>query len=159
MKTLAIIAFTCGVSVVCLGQSSPTTTTTTTTKPAGGSTAPYNEGSVWSLTMIKTKTGLSDEYFKQITGTVKPVYDEEKKQKLILDYKILTGQAASPHDFDILIMVEYPNWAAFDHLRDKMDPVVAKVMGSQDEQRELAVKRLDIREILGTKTMQEITLK
>jgi hypothetical protein len=156
MKTriLAIIAFTCGVSVVCLGQSSPTTT-----QPAGGSTAPYNEASVWSLTMVKTKTGLSDEYLKQITGTVKPVYDEEKKQKLILDYKILTGQAASPHDFDILIMVEYPNWAAFDHLRDKMDPVVAKVMGSQDQQRELAVKRLDIREILGAKTMQEVTLK
>jgi hypothetical protein len=159
-QTLAIIvALTCGLSGLCLAQSSPTTAATTTTKAAGGSTAPYNEGPVWNLTMIKTKTGLSDEYFKQITGTVKPVYDEEKKQKVILDYKILTGQAASPHDFDILILVEYPNWAAFDHLRDKMDPVIAKVMGSQDQQREMAVKRLDIREILGTKTMQEITLK
>ena len=158
-QTLVIIAFTCGLSGLCLAQSSPTTATTTTTKPAGGSTAPYVEGPVWSLTMVKTKTGLSDEYLKQITGTVKPVYDEEKKQKVILDYKILQGQAASPHDFDILILVEYPNWAAFDHLRDKMDPVVSKGMGSQDQQRELAVKRLDIREILGTKTMQEITLK
>jgi len=158
-RTLAIIASTFSLCGLCLAQSSPTTSTTTTTKPAGGSTAPYNEGAVWSLTMIKTKTGLSDEYLKQITGTVKPVYDEEKKQRVILDYKILMGQAASPHDFDILILVEYPNWAAFDHLRDKMDPVVAKAMGSQDQQRELAVKRLDIREILGTKTMQEITLK
>jgi len=158
-RILAIIAFTCGASVLCLAQSSPTTAATTTTKPAGGSAAPYNEGPVWALTMVKTKTGLSDEYLKQITGTVKPVYDEEKKQKVILDYKILQGQAASPHDFDILILVEYPNWGAFDHLRDKMDPVVSKVMGSQDQQRELAVKRLDIREILGTKTMQEITLK
>src|SRR5262245_54557754 len=107
-RTVAIIAFICGLSGLCLAQSSSTTSTTTTTKPTSGSTAPYNEGSVWSLTMIKTKTGLSDEYFKQITGTVKPVYEEEKKQKLILDYKILTGQAGSPHDFDILIMVEYP---------------------------------------------------
>ena len=31
--------------------------------------------------MIKTKTGLADEYLKQITETVKPVYDEEKKAK------------------------------------------------------------------------------
>ncbi len=156
---LAVIALTCALSGLCLAQSSPTTATTTTTKPAGGSTAPYNEGPVWTLTMIKTKTGLSDEYLKQITGTVKPVYDEEKKQKIILDYKILSGEASSPHDFNILILVEYPNWTAFDHLRDKTDPVVGKVMGSQDQQRELAVKRLDIREILGTKTMQEITLK
>ncbi len=109
--------------------------------------------------MIKTKTGLADEYIKQITGTVKPVYDAEKKEKIILDYKILNGEASDPHDFNILILVEYPNWAAFDNLRDKMDPVIAKVMGSEEQRRDLAVKRLDIREILGTKKMREITLK
>jgi hypothetical protein len=124
-----------------------------------GSSAPYNEGPVWTLTMIKTKTGLADEYLKQITETVKPVYEEEKRQKTILDYKILNGEASSPQDFNILILVEYPNWAAFDNLRDKMDPIVAKVMGTEEQRRATAVKRLDIREILGTKTMREITLK
>ncbi|HUE40539.1 MAG TPA: hypothetical protein VMO75_01285 [Chthoniobacterales bacterium] len=145
MKTtiFATIALTCGLSGLCFAQS----------------TAPYNEGPVWALSMIKTKTGLSDEYFKQITGTVKPAYDEAKKQKLILDYKILNGEASDAHDFNILIMVEYPNMAAFDGLRDKMDPLVTKVMGSEDQRKDMAVKRLDIREILGTKTMREITLK
>src|SRR5437763_12222365 len=163
IRILAIIALVGGLSGLCLAQSSPTTTSTSTstagTKTTSGSTAPYNEGSVWALTMIKTKTGLADEYIRQITGTVKPVYDEEKKQKVILDYKILNGEASNPHDFNILILVEYPNWAAFDTLRNKMDPVVAKVMGSEEQQKELAVKRLDVREILGTKTMREITLK
>ena len=140
---LAIIALTCGLSGLCFGQSS----------------APYNEGPVWALSMIKTKTGLSDEYFKQITGTVKPVYEEAKKQKIILDYKILDGESSDSHDFNILIMVEYPNMAAFDHLRDKMDPLLTKAMGSEDQRKDMAVKRLDIREILGTKTMREITLK
>ena len=158
-RILAMVALTCGLSGVCLAQSSATPATTTTTKATSGSSAPYNEGPVWTLTMIKTKTGLADEYIKQITGTVKPVYDEEKKAKIILDYKILNGEASDPHDFNILILVEYPNWAAFDNLRDKMDPVVAKVMGSEEQRKEMAVKRLDIREILGTKTMREITLK
>jgi len=71
-----------------------------------GSNAPYNEGPVWTLTMIKTKTGLADEYLKQITGSVKPIYDEEKKQKIILDYRILNGEASGPQDFNILILVE-----------------------------------------------------
>jgi hypothetical protein len=155
---LAIVALTCGLSGFCFAQSSATPATTAA-KATGGSSAPYNEGPVWTLTMIKTKTGLADEYIKQITGTVKPVYDAEKKEKIILDYKILNGEASDPHDFNILILVEYPNWAAFDNLRDKMDPVVAKVMGSEEQRRDLAVKRLDIREILGTKTMREITLK
>jgi hypothetical protein len=157
-RILAIIALACGLSGFCLAQTSATPASTTA-KPTGGSSAPYNEGPVWTLTMIKTKTGLADEYIKQITGTVKPVYDEEKKQKTILDYKILMGDASSPHDFNILILVEYPNWAAFDTLREKMDPIIAKVMGSEEQRKEMAVKRLDVREILGTKTMREITLK
>lgn len=164
MKTriLATIALTCGLSAACLAQSSPATATTTTstiTKSAGGSSAPYTEGGVWALSMIKTKTGMTDEYIKQITGTVKPVYDEAKKQKIILDYKILNGEASDPHDFNILILVEYPNMAAFDGLREKMDPLLAKAMGSEEQRTQMAVKRLDIREILGTKTMREIMLK
>jgi hypothetical protein len=159
-RTLAIIiAFTCGLSGLCLAQISPTTAATTTTKPTGGSTAPYNEGSVWTLTMIKTKTGLDDDYFRQITGTVKPVYDEEKKEHIILDYKILTGDPHNRDEANIIIMVEYANMAALDGLRAKMDPFVEKVMGNEDQRRATAVKRLDIREILGTRTMREITLK
>ena len=109
--------------------------------------------------MIKTKTGLNDEYLKQITGTVKPVYEEAKKQKIVLSYKILNGESSDAHDFNILILVEYPNMAAFDNLRDKMDPLLTKVIGSEEKRKDMAVKRLDIREILGTKTMREITLK
>jgi hypothetical protein len=151
MKTRSFVIAGLFISVVCSAQTNAT--------EDKGSSAPYNEGPVWTLTMIKTKTGLADEYLKQITGTVKPVYDEEKKQKIILDYKILNGEASSPQDFNIVILVEYPNWAAFDHLRDKMDPIVEKVMGTEDQRSATAVKRLEIREILGTKTMREITLK
>jgi hypothetical protein len=154
MKTKIFIIAALSLGIAALSQAQ-----TITSKTTAGSSAPYTEGPVWMLTMIKTKTGLSDDYIKQITGTVKPVYDEEKKQKIILDYKILNGEASSPHDFNILILVEYPNWAAFDTLRDKMDPIVEKVMGSEEQRRTTAVKRLDIREILGTKTMREITLK
>ena len=108
-KLFAITTLTFSLAVVCLAQPNATS--------PKGSNAPYNEGPVWTLTMIRTKTGLGDEYLKQITGTVKPVYDEEKKQKVILDYKILNGEASGPQDFNILILVEYLNWAAFDNLR------------------------------------------
>ena len=153
-KITTIIALSFGMAGLCSAQTSTTTTTITR-----GSNAPYTEGAVWVLTMIKTKAGLSDDYLKSISQTVKPVYDEEKKQKIILDYKILNGDAVGVQDFSILIMVQYPNMAALDSLRDKMDPIIEKVMGPEDQRRATAVKRLDIREILGTKTMREITLK
>jgi hypothetical protein len=133
--------------------------TSSPTAAKGSSMAPYIEGPVWTITMVKTKTGMSDDYLKQISQSVKPVYEEEKSKKIILDYKILEGNALGPNDADIYIMVQYPNMAALDGLRDKMDPIVEKVMGSEEQRRATAVKRLDIREILGTKTMREITLK
>jgi hypothetical protein len=153
-KIIGIILFSIMTAGICAAQTTPSAT-----KGSSDSGAPYTEGSVWALTMIKTKTGLDDDYFKQISGTVKPVYEEMKKQKIILDYKILTGDSFGANDYNIIIMVQYPNMAALDGLRDKMDPIVAKVMGNADQQRTTAVKRLDIREIIGTKTMREITLK
>jgi hypothetical protein len=158
-KILFIAAVSLGITGLCSAQTTNPTTTPSSTTATRGSNAPYAEGPVWTITMVKTKSGMSDDYLKQISQSVKPVYDEEKKQKIILDYKILNGGAVGAQDFDILIMVEYPNMAALDGLRDKMDPIIEKVMGSEDQRRATAVKRLDIREILGTKTMREITLK
>jgi hypothetical protein len=123
------------------------------------SDAPYTEGPVWNVTMVKTKAGMTDEYLKGLAKTLKASLEEAKKQNLVVDYKILLGNAATPQDFDILIMVESKNMAALDNAREKFDPIARKVVGTTDQQQSLAVKRLDIREIVGTKLMREITLK
>src|ERR1700724_1568993 len=113
------------------------------------SDAPYTEGPVWTVTMVKAKYGMGDEYLKGLAKTFKGTLDEAKKQNLILDYKILLGDAASPHDFDILLMVESKNMAAFDNARAKFDPIARKIEGTPDQQRETAIKRVEIREIMG----------
>lgn len=123
------------------------------------SDAPYTEGPVWNLTMVKTKSGMSDDYLKGIAKSFKGTMDEAKKQNLIMDYKVLIGDASTAQDYDILLMVESKNMAAFDNAREKFDPISHKVTGSLDQQRDAAVKRLDIREIVGTKLMREVTLK
>ena len=129
------------------------------TSSSGSSGAPYTEGSVWDITLVKTKPGMDDDYLRGLGQTLKGAMEEQKKQSIIMDYKVLLGDASNRDDFNILIMVEYKNMAAFDGLREKTDPIMAKVIGNQDTQRQMAVKRLDIREILGTKTMREVTLK
>src|SRR5438128_5985674 len=123
------------------------------------SDAPYTEGPVWNITMVKVKPGMTDEYLKGLAKTLKASLEEAKKQNLVVDYKILLGNAATPQDFDILVMVESKNMAAQDNAREKFDPIARKVVGTTDQQQSLAVKRLDIREIVGTKLMREITLK
>jgi hypothetical protein len=102
---------------------------------------------------------MSDEYLKGIAKTFKGAFDEAKKQGLIMDYKILLGDAATPQDFIILLMVESKNMAALDNAREKFDPIARKIEGAPDQQLATQTKRLDIREIMGTKLMREITLK
>jgi len=155
LSAAIIIAATAGAVSICPAQNSASAAVTT----ASQSTAPYTEGAVWQITMVKTKPGMGDDYLKALAKIFKSTNDEAKKQGIITDYKILIGDAATQQDYDMLLMIQYPNMAALDGLRDKTDPIGAKMIGNDDQQRQLAVKRLEIREIMGDKTMREITLK
>jgi hypothetical protein len=157
LSAAIIIAAAASAVSVCSAQSSASAATTTPS--ATQSTAPYTEGGVWQITMVKTKPGMSDDYLKALAKIFKSTNDEAKRQGIITDYKILVGDASTQQDYDILLMIEYPNMAALDGLREKTDPIGAKLVGTDDQQRQLAVKRLEIRDIMGGKTMREITLK
>ncbi|HJW37490.1 MAG TPA: hypothetical protein VJ420_02580 [Candidatus Udaeobacter sp.] len=143
LQIVTLAALSLGIASLCSAQSD----------------APYTEGPVWNITMVKTKAGMTDEYLKGLAKTLKGTLEEAKKQNLVLDYKILLGSAATSQDFDILILVESKNMAALDNGREKFDPIARKVVGTTDQQQAMAVKRLDIREIIGSKLMREITLK
>src|SRR6202011_1330612 len=111
------------------------------------------------VTLVRTKAGMSDDYIQNLAGAYKATSEEEKQQGVILDYKIFLGDAANRDDFDIMLMVEYKNMAALDGLREKTDPIARKLIGGEDVMKQASAKRMEIREILGTKTMREVTLK
>ena len=125
----------------------------------GQSDAPYTDGPVWTISMVKTKPGMADDYLKNLAQIYKATNEEAKKQGIIMDYKILLGPAAMPQDFEILLMVERKNMAGLDGLREKFDPIARKIVGTPDQQLATQTKRLEIREIMGSKNMREITLK
>ena len=49
------------------------------------SDAPYTEGPVWTITMVKAKPGMTDDYLKTQTKNFKAFNDEAKKQGIIMD--------------------------------------------------------------------------
>jgi hypothetical protein len=131
----------------------------TSSPGSGGSTAPYVEGPVWDITFVRTKAGMGDDYMKNLAGAYKSTSEEAKKQGIIVDYKILIGDPANRDDFDIMLMVEYKNMAALDGLREKTDPIARKLIGTEEVMKQASTKRMEVRDILGNKTMREITLK
>ena len=120
---------------------------------------PFKEGSIWSVTFVKVKPGMFDTYIRDLSSNRRPLMEQAKKEGLILQEKMLAGESAGREDFDLILMVEYKNWAAFDGLSDKFRALAQKIVGSEDKQTQMMVKRTDVREIVGTKNMQEISYK
>ena len=120
---------------------------------------PYTEGPVINVAFIRTKAGMFDEYLKFVGGVYKRNMEEYKKAGLILDFAVYQAFPHNPHEADVILTTTFKNWAAFDGLQDKMDPIDAKVYGSVDASNKGAVDRDKIREILGSQTIQKLQLK
>ncbi len=122
----------------------------------------YTEGSVWNLTFVKLKANMGEEYLTGLSKTWKASMDELVGQKLIKSYKILLGDASNPQDFDLILMTEFDNYAAFDPNpeRDKKrDEVEKKIRDAMGEEFQKTVSSYStLREITGRKTMREIFL-
>jgi hypothetical protein len=116
----------------------------------------YKHGSVWSVGFIKTNANMSQDYLKSLKTTWKAVNDEAVKQGLILSYKILEGNAATPDDWNIMLIQEYKNMGAMDNIEDKWDAIQKKVVGNEDAMKKLNETRVSMRTIYGGKLLREI---
>jgi hypothetical protein len=124
-----------------------------------GQEKPYTEGSVWYITMIRVKPGMMDVYMRDVLPMRKKIDEEAKKLGLVVSNHILTGPATGRDDFDVMFLVEYKNWAAFDGINAKYDAITSKIIGSEEKQVQIMTKRTEVREILGEKAMQELIAK
>ena len=48
----------------------------------------YTEGPIWRIQLIRVKPTHMDEYLTTLRQSTKPLIEEEKKQALIMDYKV-----------------------------------------------------------------------
>jgi hypothetical protein len=132
---------------------------TLVTSPLTAQDRPYTEGSVWAISMIRATDGMQNDYLQSLATTWKRNQEEAKKQGLILSYHVLRTNASGPNDWDLLLMVEYKNWAALDGVTAKFDIINRATLGGADQERQLMTKRLEVRRIVGTKNAQELILK
>ena len=120
----------------------------------------YTEGPVWRVQLIRVKPGKMDAYLTSLRKSTKPLLEEEKKQGVILDYKVFLKETKSnPEDWDIAVALEFKNHATLDGLTAKGEELRDKIMGGKQVLQEVTDKRSEIREILTSDLMQEVTLK
>lgn len=123
----------------------------------------YDEGTVWSLTFVRTGANVADDYLKDLSKTWKAFMDGAVKEGLVVSYKILIGPPANEDDFNIVLMIENKNMASLDpdpERDSKFDAMEEKIKESMKGKYDETVTNYEnLRQIYGTKVMREIFLK
>ena len=120
----------------------------------------YTEGPVWRVQLIRVKPTQMDAYLTSLRQSTKPLIEEQKRQGLIMDYKVFLKETKNnPEDWDICVAVEYKNHAAMDGLAAKGEALRDKILGGKAQGQQLTEKRAEIREIISSELLQEILLK
>jgi hypothetical protein len=120
----------------------------------------YTEGPVWRVSLIRVKPTHFDEYLTSLRQSSKPLLEEQKRQGVIMDYKIFLKETKhNPEDWDLCLAIEYKNHAAMDGLAAKGEAVRDKILGGKQQGQQLAEKRQEIRETVSSELLQEILLK
>jgi len=120
----------------------------------------YTEGPIWRVELIRVKPTHMDEYLTSLRQSTKPLIEEEKRQGVIMDYKVFLKETKnSPEDWDICVAIEFKNHAALDGLAAKGEMARDKILGGKQAAQQLGEKRAEIREIISSELLQEIFLK
>jgi hypothetical protein len=120
----------------------------------------YSEGPVWRISPLRVQPTHRDEYLASLQPSGKPLLEEEKRQGMIVDYKLFIKETKHhPQDWNLCLAIEYKNHAARDGRDAKFEAVRDKVLGGKQPAQQLAEKREEIRETVSSDLRQEIFLK
>jgi hypothetical protein len=111
-----------------LAQQSPNTTPTTVTR----------------VILVRIKPGHADAFWQDVRQNLKPVYDEEKRLGLLSGWSAGTKPTQdNPEDWNVVLTLTYPNWAALDTFGPKSDPIALAHYGSAANRTAAANARID----------------
>jgi hypothetical protein len=142
---------------ICVAAALLAATTLTGTAFADG--RDWNDGPVINVASIRTVDGHFDDYMHWLATTYKKQQEAAKKAGLITNYRVIVIEARGPNDPNILLVTEFKNWAALDHLAGKLEAVSAQIEGSVEKANQSQAERAKIRTVLGSRTEQEALLK
>jgi hypothetical protein len=154
MKRIYLIMMLLGLFAIGALAQNPTPSPTPTPSPA------VTAGAVFRVTYYKIKPGKLAEYIKFLREHAKPIYDEQKKQGLILDYFYFNQPTSdSPNDWDVAQVIVYRNYAeALDPNAErgaKFDAISLKHYGTAEERTKANDSLRDLRDVLSSHLMRQ----
>jgi hypothetical protein len=120
----------------------------------------YNVGPVWRVIYVTIKPGQGDAFWNDVRTHLRPIWNDQKAQGLLLDYKLFTNPVANqPKDWNVAVAFQIANWAALDAFAAKGDTIATKHYGSREAMIEAGRKRSEMAEVISNNLVREVTLK
>jgi hypothetical protein len=120
----------------------------------------YTLGPISRITLVDIKPGRGSEFWTDLRQSLRPLFDEYKRQGLIEDYSVgLKTTSDGPQDWDVAIILTYKNWAALDTFATKGDSVSMRYYGSYGKRSAAGTKRSDFSTVVGSFLVRDVTLK
>ncbi len=121
---------------------------------------PYTEGPIWRLFFMRSEPGQLDNYMKNFKERTYPAIIEEKKQGIILDFKILVNtQNADPQDWDIIVAYQFKDQASYETFLPANAKLEGDLVGGPDGTKVTAAQRAGMKKTLSTVFVKELILK
>jgi hypothetical protein len=123
----------------------------------------YDYGPVTEVDYGHVEYGHFDEYMAWVTSTWVPTMEAAKKAGLIVGYKVFRASPKSPDEPNVYLEITFKNMAAYageiGDRADAFEAVTEKVICSSACQNQARVHRNEIRKVLGSEVIREITFK
>jgi hypothetical protein len=120
----------------------------------------YNNGTIWTVSMIKVEPGKDAAYLEYLDGAFKKEADAQVKANYMKSYKILRTLDDDYSSWNFLLLREYTSLAQLEADEEKSDNLSRKVLGEDDAKAMQGYEnRAKVREVIGDRTLRELILK
>ncbi len=116
----------------------------------------WEQGTVLQVTNVHIKPGMFNAYVNDLNGLWRIFMEEQKEDGNVVGYRMWANPASREGEADLILTVEYANWAAFDLGVEYFEELSTKLRGSTENMRQLGVAREELREIGSTINLREI---
>ena len=119
----------------------------------------YEEGPVWQIMTFRTPPGQTERHLRNIAIAWEHQLKLAQEMGFMQDYKILTKWAASPDDWNIMVIEIFPNMASYDSFWENWARVDAQTVDLPEFTERLKRRERTGTQFLGTIFAREVFLK
>jgi len=120
----------------------------------------YLPGPVWRMVYYRINPGQEGVFWKNMREDFQPIFELAKKEGVMTEFKIYKNPVKDhPGDWDVMLALGYPNYAALDQLEAKWASWYVKYYGSQAKVSEGVKERDGSREVVAVRLVREVKLK